>query len=59
MLRSDTFYFLRYAHVSHVKSLFTNIQKQENMLKTSMNFYKIFTWTQSCREIFKSALVYL
>ena len=24
----DTFYFLRYAHVRHVKSLFTNIQKQ-------------------------------
>ena len=24
----NTFYFLRYAHVRYVKSLFTNIQKQ-------------------------------
>ena len=29
----NTFYFLRYAHVRYVKRLFTNIQKQKNMLK--------------------------
>ena len=36
----STFYFLRYVHVSLVKSLFTNIQKQQNMLKISLLFKK-------------------
>ena len=38
--RSSTFYFLRYAHVRYVKSVFTNIQKQQNMLKISLLFQK-------------------
>ena len=33
----NTFYFLRYAHVRYDKSLFTNIQKQKNMLKIKLN----------------------
>ena len=39
----NTFYFLRYAHVRYVKSLFTNIQKEWNMLKISLIFkiYKL------------------
>ena len=36
----NTFYFLRYAHVRYVKRLFTNIQKQKNMLKISLLFKK-------------------
>ena len=28
ILHENTFYFLRYAHMRYVKSLFTNIQKQ-------------------------------
>ena len=36
----NTFYLLRYAHVKYVKSLFTNIQKQYNMLKISLPFKK-------------------
>ena len=30
------FTLLRYAHVRYVKSMFTNIQKQQNMLKISL-----------------------
>ena len=39
-------HILRYAHVIYVKSLFTNIQQQQNMLKISLVFKKItnFTW---------------
>ena len=37
----NTFYFLRYAHVKYVKSLFANIQQQKNMLKISLLFKKI------------------
>ena len=33
ILHYNTFYFLRFAHVRYVKSLFTNIQKQQNMLE--------------------------
>ena len=64
----------------YVKSLFTNIQKQKNMLKINLLFKHftnftgtgeflvlimlsfqgiVFTRTQTYREIFKSALVYL
>ena len=32
----NTFYFLRYAHVRSVKIFFSNIQKQQNMLKISL-----------------------
>ena len=41
----NSFYFLRYAHVSYVKSLFTNIPKQQNMLKTSLLFKKLVNFT--------------
>ena len=34
----NTFYFLRYVRVRYVKSLFTNIQKQQKMLKISLIF---------------------
>ena len=36
----NTFYFCRYTHVRYVKSLFTNIPKQQNMLKISLLFKK-------------------
>ena len=32
----EIFYFLRYAHVRYVKCLFTNIQKQQNVLRISV-----------------------
>ena len=41
----STFYFLRYAHVKYVKSLFTNIQKQQDMLKISLLFKKYTNFT--------------
>ena len=37
----STLYFLRYAPVRYVKSLFTNTQKQYNMLKISLLFKKV------------------
>ena len=40
-LHCNIFYFSRYAHVRYVKYLFTNIQKQQNMLKISL-FYEIY-----------------
>ena len=36
----NTYHFLRYAHVRYVKSLFTHIPKQQNMLKISLLFKK-------------------
>ena len=36
----NTSYFLRYAHVRYEKSLSTNIQKRQNMLKISLLFKK-------------------
>ena len=37
-----TFNFLRYAHTRYVKSLFTNIQKQYNMVKINLQeIYKL------------------
>ena len=39
------FYFLRYVHVRYVKRLFTNIQKQQNMLKISLHFKKFANFT--------------
>ena len=41
----SAFYFLRYAHVRYVKSVFTNIQKQYNMLKISLIFQKFTNFT--------------
>ena len=41
----NTFYFLRYAHVTYVENLFTNIQKQENILKISLLFKKFTKFT--------------
>ena len=38
----NTFYVLKYVHVRYVKSLFTNIQKQEDKIKISL-FFKKFT----------------
>ena len=43
--QQNTFYFLRYAHVRYVKSLFTNIQKQLNMLKISILLEKFPNFT--------------
>ena len=45
ILRDNTFYFLRYAHVKYVESLFTNIQKQQNVLKISLLFMKFTNFT--------------
>ena len=39
--RYNTFYFLRYAHVRCVEGLFTNIQKQQNMLQISLLFQNL------------------
>ena len=36
----NAFHFLRYAHVRYVVGLFTNIQKQQNMLKIGILFKK-------------------
>ena len=41
----NTFYFLRYANVRYVKNLFTNIQKQKNILKISLLFKKFTNFT--------------
>ena len=41
----NTFYYSRYAHVRNVKNLFTNIQKQLNMLKISLLFKKFINFT--------------
>ena len=38
MSHQNSFYFLKYAHVRYLKSLFTDIQKQKNMLKISLLF---------------------
>ena len=40
-----TFYFLKYLHVRYVKSLFTNIQKEYNMLQISLLFKKLTNFT--------------
>ena len=45
ILHYNTFYFLRHAYVRYVKSLFTNIQKQYNMLKISLLFKKFKNFT--------------
>ena len=36
----NTFYVLRYRHVRYVKSLITNIKRQQNMLKISLLFLR-------------------
>ena len=65
------FTFLRYTHRRYMKCLFTNMQKQQNMLRSCLLFRKAqnsqltFTFSGYCfymspsSEIFKSALVYL
>ena len=45
ILHDNTFYFLRYAHVKYVESLFSNIQKQQNVLKISLLFMKFTNFT--------------
>ena len=55
ILQYNTAYFLRYSHPRYVKYLFTNMQKQQNMLKNSPGSYMNRTYS----EIFKSTLVYL
>ena len=37
----NTIYFLRYVHMRYVKSLFTNIQIQKNLLKMSLLLKKL------------------
>ena len=39
---NTAFYFLRYAHVRYVKSLLTNIQKQQNLSEISLLFQKSY-----------------
>ena len=41
----NTFYFLSYVHVRYVKNLFTNIQKELNMLKINLLFKKFANFT--------------
>ena len=41
----NIFYILRYAHVRYVKCLFTNIQKQWNVLKINSLFKKFANFT--------------
>ena len=59
----NTFYFLRYAHVRYVKSLFTKLNGQITRQFLGLRIRNlqgiVFTWTQTHWEIFKSALVYL
>ena len=48
-----TFYILIYAHERYMGSLFANIQKQQNMLKTSLLFKK---FTNSMDKQLQSSL---
>ena len=41
----NTFGFLRYPHVRYMKSLFINIQKQQNLLKVSLLSKKFANFT--------------
>ena len=50
-------YFLRYTRVKYVKGLFTNIQKQMNMLKISLLFKKFANFTgQTTRKFLELSL---
>ena len=40
MIYHNTFYKLRYVHVSYVKCLFANVQKYWDLLKISLRFTK-------------------
>ena len=42
-------YFLSCAHLSHMKCLFTNIQKQKSILKSSLLFKKNLNYTRILR----------
>ena len=41
----NIFHFLRYAHFKYAKCLFTNIQKQQNTLKSTLLFKKSTNFT--------------
>ena len=43
----NTFYFLGYVQVRYVKSLFTNIQKQKNLLRISLLFKNFTNFTDT------------
>ena len=45
ILMAFVFYFLRYKHPRYMKCLFTNIQEQQNMLKSSTLFKKNTNFT--------------
>ena len=45
VLDYNTVYFLRYTQPKYMKCLFTNIQKQQNMLKSSLDFKKYTSFT--------------
>ena len=49
----NVFHSLRYAHVRYVKSLFTNIQKQQNMLKIGVLFKKNTNFTGEYSKILR------
>ena len=42
----NTFYFLRQKHLRYVKSFFTNIRKQQNILKISLLFKKFTNFSR-------------
>ena len=46
----NAFCLLRYAHFRYAKCLFTNIQKSQNMLKSSLLFKKNTNFTEEKRE---------
>ena len=43
----NTFYYLRFAHFRYAKRLFTDIQKQQNTLKSSLLFKKNRNFTDN------------
>ena len=45
MKNSFFFFILRYGHVRNVKSLFTDIQEQQNKIKISQLFKKFTNFT--------------
>ena len=45
VLQYNAVYFLRYMHPKYMKCLFTNVQKQYNMLKSSLLFKKNTNFT--------------
>ena len=45
VLHYNTVQFLSYTHPSYMKCLFTNIEKQQNMLKSTKRFKKNANFT--------------